>query len=147
MSPMEMRMVLGLSHIPWVPAGSLQLVCTRSKALHNHKMATIVAQSSFQELSARLVVAIDSGANCYFLSTKIFNSKNIMSTDVFDLNKACPAILLDTELSTIMDFNFKDLIGIWYALVYCAYTLCVYTVSALAYLDSYRRTCPRLSIA
>ena len=47
MSPMEMRMVLGLSHIPWVPAGSLQLVCTHSKALHNHKMATIVAQSSF----------------------------------------------------------------------------------------------------
>ena len=38
------------------------------------------------------------------------------------LNEACPAILLDTEL-TPMDFIFKYLIGIWYALAYCAYTL------------------------
>ena len=45
-----------------------------------------------------------------------------MSTDVFNLNEACPAILLDTELST-MDTIFKYLIGIWYALAYCAYTL------------------------
>ena len=58
---------------------------------------------------------IDSRANCYFSSTAIFNNKNIMVTDVFDLKKACPAILLDTELST-MDFIFKDLIGIRYAL-------------------------------
>ena len=65
---------------------------------------------------------IDLGANCYFSSTAIFNNKNIMATDVFNLNEACPVILLDTELSTT-DIIFKDLMGIWYALAYCAYTL------------------------
>ena len=51
---------------------------------------------------------IDLGANCYFSSTAIFNNKNIMATDVFNLNEACPVILLDTELSTT-DIIFKDL--------------------------------------
>ena len=51
-----------------------------------------------------------------------------MAADVFNLNKACPAILLGTELFT-MDFIFNDLFGIWYALLYCAYTLWVLLIT------------------
>ena len=70
----------------------------------------------------------NSGANCYFSSTALFNTKNIIATDVFNLNKACPVILLDTELSTT-DFNFKD-----WNLVSTG-ILCVYTVGALGICD------------
>ena len=90
-------------------------------------MATIEVWSRFQELSARLVVVIDSGANCYFPSTKIFNNKSIMSTDVFNLNELCPAILLDTELRIYNGFYFP----VPYWNLVCTGVLCVYTVGAL----------------
>ena len=70
---------------------------------------------------------IDSGANCYFLSTKIFNNKSIMSTDVFNLNEPCPAILLDTELRIYNGFYFP----VPYWNLVCTGVLCVYTVGAL----------------
>ena len=85
---------------------------------------------------------IDSGENCYFSSTTIFNNKNIMSTDVFNLNEACIVILLDTELST-MDFILKYLIGIWYAFgtvcIHCgrpwASSICLLTFAILSPID------------
>ena len=68
---------------------------------------------------------INSGANCQFSITAIFNNNNITAKDVFNLNKACPAILLDIELST------RDFVQRHYWNLVLTGVLCVYTVGVL----------------
>ena len=53
---------------------------------------------------------IDSGQIVSFRLLQYSITKNIMAKDGFDLNKACPAILLNTELAIYKGFLSKTLL-------------------------------------